>query len=120
MVLVYILFLARRITIILLWKFKRDPHKQEMNLNALAVCTLGIFEAGWAIYFNTFVWKYLDFRFKNANEEDHIFKDLIMIPILCIGFFNIFKNSLIILIFVLLVLGGWITGYWVFDKSRAK
>ena len=123
MVLVYFFYVSRRIVIIVLWKFKEDPHNLEMVLNAMSFATLGLFEAGWAIFYNMFVWRYISWRFNEKTEKTdvhNLFKDWIMIPIIVISWFNMLKNILIILMFGLLAFAGWITGYWVFDKDRAQ
>tara|TARA_B110000285_G_scaffold128904_1_gene145128 strand:- start:438 stop:674 length:237 start_codon:yes stop_codon:yes gene_type:complete len=51
--------LLRRWTILALWKFKDDPHQQEMIINGLFFITFLLFEVCWHIFLNTFVWFYI-------------------------------------------------------------
>ena len=53
LLMVYILFFLRRVTILCLWFFKTDPHKQEMILNATYFGTVYTFECCWYLFFQS-------------------------------------------------------------------
>lgn len=108
--------LLRRWTIIGLWFCKRDPHKQEMIINALFFVTFLLFEVVWHIFLNTFVWYYIFHTF----DKYEVWSQLLLFPVLGLGYLNIAIYLAILFFVVILVGGGWITGYWNFSKKKAS
>ena len=88
-----------------------------------SVSTVSLFEAGWAIFFNFFVWNYIYLNLKDKGLFDldatHI-KRLLLAPILLVGYVWISVYVFIFLAFGLVVLGGYLTGYWVLDRNKAE
>ena len=82
--------------------------------------TLSVFEAGWAFFFNFFIWHYIFSNIKHMKwsfEADY-FKRLLLFPILAVGYVTIAVYIFIILAALLVVAGGYFTGYWVFDRKK--
>lgn len=87
-----------------------------MLLNGLSFCTLTVFEAGWAFFFNFFIWIYITSNLKEFKEP----KRLLLAPILTIGYIHIAVMVFIILAALLVLAGGYFTGYWVFDRKKGE
>jgi len=86
-----------------------------MLLNGMSFLTLSVFEAGWAFFFNFFIWEYIA-----SNLKDFTYKRLLLVPILIIGYINIAVLVFIILAALLVLAGGYFTGYWVFDRKKGQ
>jgi hypothetical protein len=82
-----------------------------MILNTAAFFTLGAFEAGWALFLNFFIWSYTTRNFKDFTLSwAHLYQALLAL-ILLIGYIHIVIYDFIILAALLVVVGGYFTGY---------
>jgi fatty acid desaturase len=83
---------------------------------------LSVFEAGWAFFFNFFIWHYIFTNIKDIklSFEAHYFKRLLLFPILVVGYVTIAVYIFIILAALLVVGAGYFTGYWVFDRKKGE
>jgi len=93
-----------------------------MILNATSFLTLGVFEACWAFFLNFFIWIYIWSNLKNFefSLEFRQLKKLLLAPILVVGYITIAVYVFIILASLLVIAGGYFTGYWVFDRKKGQ
>lgn len=93
-----------------------------MILNAISFFTFSVFEAGWAFFLNFFIWHYIATNIVHNDWSvnlDHL-KRFLLFPVLAVGYVWIAVYVVIILASLLVIGGGYFTGYWVFDRKKGQ
>jgi hypothetical protein len=108
------------LTVLALWKYKDDPHTDEMIINAIFFITFILFDICWHIFFNTFIYYYMWSNITNTLDSLAHVRKLLILPVLALGYINIAIYVSIVFFVLVLVSGGWFTGYWNFNRKKAS